>query len=257
VPPSHRLAAGSFPPSWVDGTEAEGDTPLQSWAYEPTTYIFRESPRSHFEAPFVYLLVGSRRALLVDTGTGTVDVELHAAIDAALDGRELELVVAHTHRHGDHVGGDAALSRRARTTVVARPPVDAIELGDRTVDVLAIPGHEPSHVAFYDRKTGLLLTGDSLYPGRIYVTDLDAFRDSVERLVAFVAADHPVAHVLGSHIELSASGEEYDDGASAHPGERQLALGSEALDDLLATLRSMGATPARTRRPDYVIVPQG
>ncbi len=51
----------------------------------------------------------------------------------------------------------------------------AIDLGDRVLDVLAIPGHHAAHVAYYDRKTGILLTGDHLYPGRLYVADFPAY----------------------------------------------------------------------------------
>ncbi len=49
---------------------------------------------------------------------------------------------------------------------IAKWPEDAgtIDLGGRLIDVLAIPGHDQASIALYDRRTGLLLTGDSLYP---------------------------------------------------------------------------------------------
>jgi glyoxylase-like metal-dependent hydrolase (beta-lactamase superfamily II) len=131
----------------------------------------------------------------------------------------------------------------------------AIDLGGRIVDVLAIPGHDPTHVAFYDRETRLLFSGDTLYPGRVYVRDWAAFRESIERLVAFVDDGHPIAHVIGSHVELSAAGEEYPEGTSSHGGEHPLALGEEHLRDLLATMNALAARPARTKRPGYVVVP--
>jgi len=226
---------------------------VQAWAYEPTTHIFRQSLQTNFEAPFVYLLVGARQALLVDSGTGHAD--LRGVIDTALLDRDVELLVTHTHAHSDHVGGAAQLCERPRTKLLDPAGKSVIDLGGRLVDVVPIPGHEDAHVAFYDRRTGLLLTGDSLYPGRIYVRDLTAFRASVDRLVAFVKAGHPVAHILGSHIEITADGAELPDEATAHPREHELALGADQLADLQKTLASMGSTVVRTARPHYVIVP--
>ena len=49
---------------------------------------------------------------------------------------------------------------------IASWPTDpgSYELGDRALDVIAIPGHETTHLAIYDRKTGLLLSGGSPAP---------------------------------------------------------------------------------------------
>ena len=142
-----------------------------------------------------------------------------------------------------------------RTKLLDPAGKSVIDLGGRLVDVLPIPGHEEAHVAFYDRRTGLLLTGDSLYPGRIYVRDLAAFRQSVDRLLAFVKAGHPVTHILGSHIEITVDGAEFADEATAHPREHGLALDGDQLRDLQQTLAAMGSTVVRTSRPHYVIVP--
>lgn len=43
------------------------------------------------------------------------------------------------------------------------------DLGGRVLDIISIPGHDVNSIAVYDRQTGVLLTGDSLYPGRVYV----------------------------------------------------------------------------------------
>lgn len=91
----------------------------------------------------------------------------------------VELVVAHTHSHRDHVFWDREFRGRPRTTVV--PPTlfgvrrffrlpdwpdgqARLDLGGRTLTVFPIPGHESSHIATYDRRTRSLLTGDTLYP---------------------------------------------------------------------------------------------
>jgi len=254
-------------PKWIDGTGPEPE--IQAWSYEPTTILLRQSLRTHFEAPFLVLLVGDRRAMLVDTGTGHVDVR--AAVDEALGGRDVDLLVAHSHAHTDHVGGDGQFVGRPRTTVVGHARLDvqntfglgegefgrgsdvgAIDLGDRIVDVLAIPGHEATHVAFYDRRTEVLFTGDTLYPGRLTVRDWSAYRASVARLARF--ADRPVAHVIGAHIELTADEREYPEEVTAHPHEHALELTAGHLGDLARTMETLEA-PARTTRPDYVVVP--
>ncbi len=249
----------------MDGSGGTGEPRVHVRAYDSATYILRQSLRQHFEAPFIYLFIGTERALLVDTGTGNVG--LRAAVDAVLAGRNLELLVTHTHSHDDHIGGDEELSTRPRTRLLSKaseavfaaglPGVasTSIDLGERTLDVLAIPGHHPSHVAFYDRKTRILLTGDTLYPGRIYVRNYAAFRASIAGILAFIEAGHPVSHILGSHIELSADGVEYEDEAPVHPCEHQLSLGVEQLYDLRAMLTSVSESPVRTARPHYVVVP--
>ena len=57
-----------------------------------------------------------------------------------------------------------------------------IDLGGRVIDVFPIPGHDVLSLAYYDRQTGILDAGDSLYPGRLYVKDFPAFVASTERM---------------------------------------------------------------------------
>ena len=93
---------------------------VERWAYDATTMILRQSIRTHYEAPFMGLLVGGARAMLIDSGTGDADVRgaVHALIGDA------ELVVAHSHAHADHVGGDASFGERPRTTIVGHSRSD-------------------------------------------------------------------------------------------------------------------------------------
>ncbi len=53
------------------------------------------------------------------------------------------------------------------------------------LDLTGIPGHQAASLLVYDRWTGLLFTGDSVYPGRLYVPDFPAFVDSMRRAVDF------------------------------------------------------------------------
>jgi glyoxylase-like metal-dependent hydrolase (beta-lactamase superfamily II) len=63
---------------------------------------------------------------------------------------------------------------------------DKIDLGGRTLKVIATPGHTPDAIALLDEANGLLFTGDSFYLGPIYLyrpeTDLDAYVASMQKL---------------------------------------------------------------------------
>src|SRR6478735_3933576 len=105
---------GSLPAQWNIGAQdcaAASEPPLQVYAYEPQTFILRQSLCASFEGNFIYLLVGSDKALLIDTGAiaDPQKMPLAKTILELLpdkDGKQLSLLVAHTHRHSDHRAGD-------------------------------------------------------------------------------------------------------------------------------------------------------
>jgi glyoxylase-like metal-dependent hydrolase (beta-lactamase superfamily II) len=250
-------------PAWDDGTTTTTPDHQIHW-YDDRTVIIRQALRTNFEGPFIYLLLGSERALLLDTGTGHID--LRGIVDGLLAGRGLELVVAHTHGHGDHVGGDDqfdnVVGKSAEAVaeyfgITAWPEqIVEFDLGDRVLDIIPIPGHHASHVAYYDRSTRLLLTGDSLYPGRLYVFDWPAFRASAARLAAFVAAGNPVSLVLGGHIEMTReAGVDFEMGSDRHPGEHELQLDPAVLTELADVLAAAGETPHRIVRDRFIVHP--
>jgi glyoxylase-like metal-dependent hydrolase (beta-lactamase superfamily II) len=75
-----------------------------------------------------------------------------------------------------------------------------VNLGGRTVEVIATPGHTPDAICLFDRANGLLFTGDTYYPAPIWLfrpeTDLDAYDASVKKLAALAPE---VKMVLGAH----------------------------------------------------------
>ncbi|UWZ82129.1 MBL fold metallo-hydrolase [Occallatibacter riparius] len=77
---------------------------------------------------------------------------------------------------------------------------ERIDLGGRTIEVIAAPGHTPDSITLFDRANGLLFTGDTYYPGAIWIyrpeTDLVAYGKSVHRLAALAPQ---VKIVLGAH----------------------------------------------------------
>lgn len=259
------LDFGTLPERWTTGGPDCATVPAwQVHSYNATFVILRQSGCTHYEKPFLYLIVGSERALLVDTGAGASDA---AAQVMKLAGSK-PLTVAHSHAHGDHTAGDKGFAGLPNVTLVPataeaqaaafgiREFAGAIELGGRIVDVIHIPGHQPAHLAYYDPATGILLTGDHLYPGRLYVSDFAAYEASTRRLVEFTAT-RPVAHVLGAHIEQSATPfEDYPVRTKYQPNEHAPALGRGHLLELLAGLEAMREKPVRTPFRDFTIWPR-
>jgi glyoxylase-like metal-dependent hydrolase (beta-lactamase superfamily II) len=251
----------SFPEHWDDGLDPAGPDHQVHW-YDDRTVIIRQSLRTNFEGPFIYLLLGSERALLLDTGTG--HAKLRPLVEGLLTGQEL--IVAHTHGHRDHIGGDdefesvvgvSADEVAAYFGIGSWPDeVASLDLGGRVVDIVPIPGHQGADIAVYDRDSRLLLTGDSIYPGRLYVKDWAAFRSSVSRLAAFVVDGNPVEWVLGAHIELTRRpGEDYELGADKHPAEHELQLAPAVLTELAQVLEEAGPQPARIVRDHFIVYP--
>ena len=270
-----HAAAPLFKP-WIDGTQAS-EPQMQVQRYDRDTYVIRQSIRTNFEGPFLYLLFGRDRALLLDTGAGGLKVR--PTVDGVIaqwlaehHRTSIPLVVAHSHGHGDHHAGDAEFKDRPDTVVVgltapevakffgiADWPHDiaTFDLGGRRLEVIPTPGHHPSHVMIYDERTRLLLSGDSLYPGRLYVpSNLFAdYRDSVDRLVAFTRA-HKVSHILGAHIEMTrAPGKDFADLAPAHPDEHALELPYDDLLELQAAVHKMGDAVVRDVHADFIVQP--
>ena len=174
-----------------------------------------------FEANFLYLLIGSDKALLIDTGAVADPKEMPLAktileLLPEKDHKKLPLLVAHTHRHMDHRAGDPQFASLPSVQIV---PIDLegvrtfygftdwpngiahLDLGGRTVDVIPTPGHNETHLAFYDDRTGILFSGDFLMPGRLLIDDAAAYRESALRVVDFLKT-RPLTHILGGHIEL-------------------------------------------------------
>lgn len=248
-----QLVPGSMNVQWSEGREDcknSQEPPIQVHPYNQQTFILRENLCATFEAPFLYLLMGSARAVLIDTGdiADPGQMPLAKTVMQLLPGdaaRKLPLLVVHTHRHLDHRAGDSQFMQLPNVQVVGFD-VDSvrrfynftdwpnglaqIDLGDRIVDALPTPGHNETEVSFYDRNTGLFFSGDFLMPARLLVDDSSAYLASAKRAAAF-AADRPVSFVLGGHIELDADERLFPWETQYHPHEHALPM---TKNDLLA-----------------------
>lgn len=260
---------------WMHGAEdcnaARDGVEYQEWQqvrYQVGTYIFRQNKCANYEAPFVYLFVGSKMALLIDTGA-TVEggTALLNAVRAITDA---PLIVAHSHGHGDHVQGDDTFASAKDVRLVGTGAVAVqdffgfrdwpntpalLELGDRRIELLPIPGHTDDDVAFYDPISQFVVTGDTLYPGRLYISDWSEFRASAARLSAWVQ-DKPGAHVMGTHIEMSAiPNVDYPMGSTYQPDERALPLSTSDIELLHEAAAAMDV-PERTYLGSFIIWPR-
>jgi glyoxylase-like metal-dependent hydrolase (beta-lactamase superfamily II) len=271
------LERGSLPATWAEtGGDCATRPHFRLHEYNADFYILRQTGCTNYEKPFLYLVFGTDRVLLLDSGAKGAEVG-NAVRDALkhwaerrAGGRVPKLVVAHSHGHGDHIAGDAQLAALPDVTVVGTAPEavqqffslhnwpeesTTFDLGGRVLDIVPIPGHQPASIAVYDRRTGILLTGDTMYPGRLYVADGAAFTKSVRRLVEFTRGK-PIAHVLGAHIEEARTPFlDYPVGTKFQPDEHTLELSRGHLLELNDALEQMGGNVVRRAMRDFTIWP--
>jgi hydroxyacylglutathione hydrolase len=272
--------AGSLDVRWIHGAPSRrlaADPPIQVHRYDEHTIIMRQSKSVHYEAPFLYLLFGNDRALLLDTGA-TADPDrfpLRSTVDKLVSDwlrahprAAYHLVVAHTHGHNDHVAGDGQFAGRPDTTVVDRE-LDAVrehfgftdwpdqvvtfDLGGRVLEIAGSPGHHRAAITIYDPWTGFLLTGDTVLPGRLYAFDFPQFVASLDRMLQ-LAERRPVTHVLGCHVEMtSRPGHDYPLGATYQPDERAPQMTVAQLRAVRDAAASVAAKQGAHRFDDFVI----
>jgi glyoxylase-like metal-dependent hydrolase (beta-lactamase superfamily II) len=267
---------------WIHGSPSakhNTDPDIQVHAYDEHTFILRQNMAIDYEAPFLFLLFGNAQAVLIDTGA-TESAEffpLRRVVDELIESwlarhprHGYHLLVLHTHPHGDHIAGDGQFTDRPDTTVVGADLATAwayfefadhpaavaqVDLGGRVLECLATPGHHEAAVTFYDPWTGFLLTGDTVYPGRLYIQDWQAFTRTIDRLIDF--CDHrTVTHVLGCHIEMTRQpGVDYPIRTVYQPDEPPLQMTTGHLREIRAALKEIGDQPSRRAFPLFVLCP--
>ncbi len=196
---------------------------FEVYKIRPGVFAIYEPHQS--EEVISYLVLGTKKALLFDTGMGISNMR------KLVEGlTRLPVSVLNSHTHNDHVGdnwqfddiygmdtdftranaqgskADAQAEIAPGEICGSLPPGfnpaeyatkpfhishwlhdgGKIDLGGRTLTVIGTPGHTPDSIALLDEKNGLLFTGDTFYPGPIYLyrpeTDLDAYVASVKKL---------------------------------------------------------------------------
>lgn len=265
---------------WIHGSENcedNADPPIQVVKYNSNTWILRQNKCTNYEAPFMFLFFGQNKALLMDTGATEEDnifplyeTVKHIISDWSEKNGDVELIVAHTHKHGDHYAGDGQFKGKPNTTVIGLEVEDVREsfkitnwpeeivdydLGNRMMKIIPIPGHEASSIAVYDTSSKILLTGDTFYPGRLYVKDWITFKESIERLVNFTD-NYEISTILGNHIEMTQTpGVDYPIETIYQPKEHQLPLSVLTLKELSSALTKLGETPTKEVHDSFIIYP--
>jgi glyoxylase-like metal-dependent hydrolase (beta-lactamase superfamily II) len=263
---------------WIHGSAdcAENrDPPLETFQFDADTYILRQNKCVNFEGPFIYLMFGQHTLFIQDTGAtaDAVQFPLYETVRKLMRQRgaeRLKVLVTHSHSHGDHIAGDAQFRGQPGVTLV-EPTATAvrehfgfanwprgeatIDLGGRKLTALPAPGHQDEAIVVYDDRTRWLLTGDSVYPGRLYVRDWASFRASVQRMVTF-ANSHPVSAIMGTHIELARDGQQYPAGTTYQPNEASLVLTTSDLDELNRLLQQAGAEPKQIATQRFIVWPK-
>ena len=207
--------------------------------YKPASKVFAIYEPHQSEEVISYLIVGEKRALLFDTGMGISDIKRVTSELTTLPILVLNSHTHNDHVGGNWefstvYGMDTEFTRNnalgsredAQAEIAsdqicgALPPGfdpktyqtrawkimafmhdgDKFDLGGRTLEVLATPGHTPDSIALIDRANGLLFTGDTYYPAPIWLfrpeTDLVAYAASIRRLAGF---EPDLKLVLGAH----------------------------------------------------------
>jgi glyoxylase-like metal-dependent hydrolase (beta-lactamase superfamily II) len=268
--------------TWIHGTKDckdNNDPAIQVVRFTDNTWILRQNKCVNYEAAFLFLFTGNKKALLMDTGATEDDAQfpLYKTIRNLLDtwerknNRELELIVAHTHAHSDHTAGDIQFKGKPNTTVVGLSAEDVqsffkinqwptdnvtIDLGDRVITIIPIPGHEKSSIAVYDQQSQILLSGDSFYPGRLYIRDWVNYKASIQRLTNFTQT-HKISYILGNHIEMTNEpGKDYPTGTTFQPDEHALPLTVNDLLLLNQSLKTIGDNPVYKIYDSFIIVPK-
>jgi hydroxyacylglutathione hydrolase len=176
----------------------------------------------YYQQNYSYLIVGTARALLFDSGSGTRDI-------SGVVGRltKLPVTIVVSHLHFDHLGGIAPFKHVAmidlpetRSDVsgeyfqpgryeymglvdgLAAPsirvaewltPHSNIDLGGRSLQVLSTPGHTPTSVALFDAQNKRLFIGDFIYPTTLYAflpgASLSAYQATAKTLLDVLPAD--------------------------------------------------------------------
>ncbi len=225
----------------VEFKALERVTTKSDWfdVYRADPGVFAIAEPYQFQEVISYLIVGSKRALLFDTGLGMAPIR--PVISELTD---LPVTALNSHTHYDHVGGNTEFDSllaldtdytRANTkgfpaevlkgevadeafcrkpagfdpaTYFTKPYTPTtfiqdgfrIDLGGRTIEVLQVPGHTPDAVALVDSAAGLLWTGDSFYLAPIWLYVPETDLDAYRASVDRLAALAPrMRKIFGAH----------------------------------------------------------
>lgn len=144
-----------------------------------------------------FLIVGTEKAVLLDCcftpGTAISEI-VHGLTE-----KPVQLVFSHADR--DHTGGQSGfgtpwlhpaefdryrIKGNENNKIAALWENTILELGDRSLEILLIPGHTPGSIALLDRAGRRLFAGDSVSDSWVHMFEpgrnLEALIESLKRL---------------------------------------------------------------------------
>ncbi len=220
-------------------TNAQGQRTWRIEHYLPFTpgpYVSIPDPDTS-QGSTMYLLEGSKRALLIDTanpakatdGVNDLKTVVRYLLAHENDGQPrahpLDFVVAITHNHPDHIGENGRMSDRTiyypdLDWPAQAPPnyvpiregggptnhgngtaVSQIDLGNRLISAVAIPPHSTGSTAYLDAENRLFVTGDAIGSAWPYIQmgPLTKYDQSIHH-VEEVTRPYPDLAVLPAHF---------------------------------------------------------
>ena len=125
-----------------------------------------------------FLLAGTDKALLIDSG-----MEVSTAKEIAESLTDLPVELLNTHADRDHTGSNAEFAEfymhpaeeenyrkdGIGGTIIPVQEGDVLDLGGRPLEIIYIPGHTPGSIAILDRNARVLISGDSVQNGHVFM----------------------------------------------------------------------------------------
>lgn len=204
--------------------------------YKVSEGVFAVLEPNHTEEVISYLILGSERAVLLDTGMGIAN--LQAEVDRLTN---LPVIVVASHGHYDHIGdnhrypevwafdsdSDVARIEQGKTReacveymnpglYLELPPdfdpaayeirpsrvtrrlqhLEVIDLGKRSLTVHHTPGHTEGSICLLDSRDNLMFTGDTFYPGMLFAHFEESDFDMYQRSIQYLAGLLPQVNHL-------------------------------------------------------------
>jgi glyoxylase-like metal-dependent hydrolase (beta-lactamase superfamily II)/8-oxo-dGTP pyrophosphatase MutT (NUDIX family) len=222
-------------------------------------------------SPLVHVVLAPNPGLMTGPGTNTYVVGSGptCVIDPAVDdpgyldelfarAGDVQSVLV-THRHGDHVGGVAAVAQRFGCPVRAfgtapaggmpvQPVADGdqIVVGDTTLRVLHTPGHASDHLCFYLEGAATLFAGDNILgEGTAVIAPPDGkmadYLASLRRL-----RDLHIDRIFPGHFRPLDGGRAVIDGYLAHRRQRREAVVASVRDGATSAAEIVAAVYSDT-----------
>ncbi|MBR3624281.1 MAG: MBL fold metallo-hydrolase [Selenomonadaceae bacterium] len=126
-----------------------------------------------------FLLTGSKEALLIDSGNN-----IHNAKEIAQSLTNLPIKLLNTHADRDHIGSNNEFDefymsmaeasnyyhgQNRRGAIIPTEHGDKLNIGNRPLEIIGLPGHTPGSIAVLDVNNRALFSGDPIQDGEIYM----------------------------------------------------------------------------------------